>query len=449
MNPTAPHAVGVHSPLDHGTASRRTLLRGLAAAAVLGPASAALAACGDDQPKSDPNAPVELSIFWWGGQARADATAKVLDLYTQKHPTVTFKKTWQANAGYYDKLATLVAGGNAPALYQIDDGALGEYGERGQTLDLNAYKGNKLDVSKISEALLSAAVVDGKLAGIPMGENTCGMIYDKGLLKNLGLPEPTTGMEWEAMIAWAAQVTTKSGGKVYGTMDPSADYKALWVWLRQQGKQLYDGKKMGPSAEDLTKWFELWKGARDSKAAPPADIIHVANAGAVDKQLVVSGKAATSFLWANQLPELQKATKSELGVVAYPGDPKGQWARAAMYFSVFKGAKNADAAVEVLNFLVNDPEAGKIIGTDRGLNANTDVRAAVAAGLTDPAAKVSATFETDLASKFGPAPAVPPRGHVKVRSLLITHAESVQYAKATPAAAADAFLKEANAAIGG
>ncbi|MCP2325786.1 multiple sugar transport system substrate-binding protein [Hamadaea flava] len=449
MKPTAPLAVGAHSPLHNGSASRRTLLRGIAAAALAAPAAAVLAACGDDKPSNDPNAPVELSIFWWGGDARAKMTEDALALYTAKHPNVTFKKTWQANAGYYDKLATLTAGGNAPDIFQIDDGALSEYAERNQTLDLSKYAdSNKLDKSKILPGLWQAGVVEGKAAGVPMGENTPGMIYDKGLLKTLGLPEPTTGMTWDALIAWAAQVTSKSGGKVFGTMDPSADYKALWVWLRQQGKQLYDGKKVGASAEDLTKWFDLWKGARDTKAAPPADVIHGANAGAVANQLVVTGKAATSFMWANQLPELQKATKSELGVVAYPGDPSGQWARAALYFSIYKGSKHADVAVDVLNFLVNDVEAGKVLGTDRGLNANTDVRTAVASTLKDAAA-TAAQFETDLASKFGQPPTVPPKGHVKVRSLLITYAENVQYGKATSAAAADAFLKEANAALAG
>ena len=56
---------------------------------------------------ADPNKPVELSIFWWGGEARAKLTEDALALYTKKHPNVTFKKTWQANQGYFDKLATL------------------------------------------------------------------------------------------------------------------------------------------------------------------------------------------------------------------------------------------------------------------------------------------------------------------------------------------------------
>jgi len=101
----------------------------------------------------------------------------------------------------------------------------------------------------------------------------------------------------------------------------------------------------------------------------------------------------------------------------------------------------------VINFLVNSPEVGKLWGADRGLSANLDVRKAVADGLTDATAKTAFAFETDMATKFGKAPVVPPKGHVKVRATLITIAESVQYNKATSAAAADQFIKEANAAL--
>lgn len=429
--------------MSQGT-SRRSLLLGALAAPVL-------AACGGkeaEQPKPESTDPVELSVFWWGADARAKATEEALKLYTAKYPFVTFKNTWQGNQGYYDKLATLAAGGNAPHIFQIDDGALSEYAERNVTLDLNPYMANKkLDVSKFPESLWKYGEVGGKLAGVPTGENTPGMIYNKQLITELGLPEPKTGMSWEELIAWAEPVYAKSGNKTYGTMDPSADYKALWMWLRQQGKELYVNKAIGATKEDLVRWFDLWKGARDRKAAPTADLIHEANGGDVTKQLVVTGTAATSFLWANQITEVQAKTKMQLGVMAYPGNPSAQWARAALYFSVARSAPNKDRAVDVINFLVNSPEVGKLWGADRGLSANLDVRKAVADGLTDATAKAAFAFETDMATKFGRAPAVPPKGHVKVRSLLTTIAESVQYNKATSAAAADQFLKEANAAL--
>jgi DNA-binding LacI/PurR family transcriptional regulator/ABC-type glycerol-3-phosphate transport system substrate-binding protein len=413
----------------------------------------ALAGCGGSsgsgstKPKAEETGPVELSVFWWGAQARADITDKVLKLYTQKHPNVTFKQQWQGNAGYYDKLATMAAGGTAPDIFQIDDNGLTEYTTRGICLDLKPFMGGEIKVDKFPASLKNSGVVKGRVGGIAAAENTPAMFYDKTAVSQLGLPEPTVGMSWQQLVDFGAQVFDASGGKLYGTMDPSADYKALEVWLRQQGKDLYsaDGT-FGFAADDLTGWFSFWSDAAGRKATPPADLIHNANGGDVAKQLVETKKGATSFLWSNQLSALQQGTDHQLGLVTYPGDPKGEWARAAMYWSGYSGTKHATTVASVINFLVNDPDAGKILGAERGLAPNLDVRNAVAPTLksTD---QTSVTFETGLASKFGPTPPVPPKGHSQVKTLLVTAAESVQYKKATPSAAASTFLTQARAAI--
>jgi multiple sugar transport system substrate-binding protein len=422
-------------------------MRLLVAAALVVPIALGAAACGgSDKPSTNPNAPVELSIFWWGGDARAKLTEQALDLYHQNHQNVTFKKTWQANQGYFDKLATLTAGGDAPDIFQIDDNYLTEYAVRGATLDLTPYKDSgKLDVSKFPESLWKYGVVNGKLAGLAFGENTQGLVFNKTLLQKFSLPAPTIGMSWDDFISWAANVSTVA--KVPGTMDPSADYKAFWVWLRQQGKDLYSEGKLGFAADDVAKWFTLWKGARDRKATPTADIIHEGNATDITKQLVVTGKAATSWVWVNQMPELKKNTKDELGVISYPGNPNAQWARASMYLSVFRNSAKKDVAVDVINFLANDPAAGKILGTERGLPSNLDVRKAVADAVTDPAMQQSIQVETELAAKFGPAPQVPPKGHSTLRSELIKAAENVQFGRATPEKAAADFLAVVTAAL--
>ncbi|MEU5553029.1 extracellular solute-binding protein [Micromonospora sp. NPDC047793] len=423
---------------------RRRLLRGMLAAVVALPLVGAAAACGGDDAGSDGK--VKLSIFWWGGDARAQLTEQALDLYTTKNPDVTFEKVWQANQGYFDKLATLTAGGNPPDIFQIDDNFLAEYAARNATLDLKKYADSgDLDTSKFPPSLLQYGEVDGKLAGLAAGENTQGLVYNKTLLTKNGLPEPTTGMSWEEHIAWAEQVSKKAG--VPGTQDPSADYKAFWVWLRQQGKDLYAGTDLGFTAEDVTRWFELWKGARDRGATPTPDIIHEGNATDITKQLVVTGKSGTSWVWVNQMPELKKNTADELGVVAYPGDPSAQWARASMYWSVFRGSKNADVAVDVINFLANDPEAVKLLGTDRGLPSNMDLRRVVSDDTTDPAMKQSIEVENTLAETFGEAPQVPIKGHSKVRAELIKAAENAQYGRATPAEAAAQFVEASKAAI--
>lgn len=445
MHPAPSPSAVERTTRDHRTTSSR---RRILAAFLAIPLAFAAAACGDDAGSSaDPNAPVELSIFWWGAEGRAKLTEDALALYTKKHPNVTFKKTWQANQGYFDKLATLTAGGDAPDIFQIDDNYLTEYASRNVTLDLMSYKDSgALDVTRFPESLWQYGVVDGKLAGVAFGENTQGLVYNKTLLDKHGLPAPTTGMSWDDFIAWAATVSTTT--KVPGTQDPSADYKAFWVWLRQQGKDLYKDKSLGFTEQDVAAWFELWKGARDRGATPTPDVIHEGNVTDISKQLVVTGKAGTSWVWANQLPELKKNTKDELGVIAYPGDPSAQWARASMYFSVFRGSEHKDAAVDVIDFLSNDPEAAAVLGTDRGLPSNLDIRKAVSDSVTDPAMKLSIQVENELGATFGASPQVPLKGHSKVRSELIKAAEEVQYGRQSPTEAAAAYFAACKTAIG-
>jgi multiple sugar transport system substrate-binding protein len=431
---------------------RSLRLRTILSAALAVGLGATLAACASSAPSAPPapqvapleTGPVELTVFWWGGDARAQLTHQVLQLYTSKHPNVTFKETWQANAGYIDKLNTNLAAGSAADIFQLDDNMLGGVAARNQTLDLGNYVAAKrLDTTKLSASLVDYGKVSGKQVAVPLAENTPGLVYDKTLLKSLGVEEPQIGWTWEKLISWATDVSAKTNYKTYGTMDPSADYKALWVWLRQQGMDFYNGNKLGFSEADLTRWFQLWKGARDAKAAPPADIIHVANAGDVTKQLVVTGQAATSFMWSNQMPELAKSTKDTLGVVSYPGDPKGQWARAALYFAGNVKTAHPATVVDVMNFFINDPDAGKILGTERGLPANTDIRTQVQNSLTDPNMKATVDFENKIAPQFGKAPNVPPDGQSAVRQLLITEAEKVQFGQLTPDAAAKEFMQQA------
>jgi len=444
MQSTEPHPRATRPAPAQGTSRRRRLRHALTAAIVAVPLVLGAAACSDD----DEGTTVEF--FWWGGDARATMTQQALDLYQSKHPDVKINATWQTFDGYYDKLATISGGGNAPDIFQIDDNGLAEYAARNVTLDLTPYvESKKLDLSNHYEGLTTYGQIDGKQVAVATGENTPALIYDKTKLAELGVDEPTEGWTYDEYITWAASVTEKSGGEYFGSMDPSSDYKALWLWLRSQGKEFYNGTQLAFTQEDLTAWFTLWQQAREKGATPPADVVHEAVTGSVDTQLVVTGKGATSFMWSNQLGELGKATESELGMVPYPGDLKGQWARASTYWAGSRATEHPEVVADIINFLTNDPEAGAILGTDRGLPPNKTTRAALESAQTDPYAKATFVFENGMADQFGPAPAPPPKGHSGLRNTLRDIAESVTYGTATPADAAAQFFTEATAALSG
>ncbi|GAA1768870.1 ABC transporter substrate-binding protein [Luedemannella helvata] len=382
-----------------------------------------------------------INVFWWGGQARADLTHKALELYSSRNPHVRFVERWQGDSGYFDELAALAAAGSAPDLFQIDDNWLAEYLSRGVTMDLSPYIGSTIDTSGFSKGLAGSGTVNGRVGGVAAAGNTPAMIYDRTVVQRYGLVEPSAGMTWDELIAWGVELNQASGGKVAGTMDPSADYQALQVWLRQQNKDLYDGARLGFTQADLTRWFQMWADARTAGATPPPDVVRSANAGDITKQLVATKAAGTSFVWSNQLEELSAYTDHELGIAPYPGDPVGQWARASMYWAASADTEHAGIVADVINFLVNDPGAGVILGAERGLSPNLKVRERIADTLS-PAMRTSVTFEARLSSRFGTTPPPPPAGHLQVKTQLTQAAESVQFARATPEAAAKTFFAQ-------
>ncbi|MDR7280925.1 ABC transporter substrate-binding protein [Catenuloplanes atrovinosus] len=421
--------------------SPSTALRAAAAVLlVLGAAACDQGGTGDEA--------VQLKFFFWGGDKRIELTEKVLDLYHRRHPEISFSVAAQPNSGYFDTLATRIDAGDAPDLFQIDDNYLTEFAQRDYLLDLGAYVADdRIDLTQVSNGLVRYGRVDGEQVGVAAAENTAALVYDKTLLGRLGVDAPTNGMDYPRYLRWAEQVSRKSAGAVAGTTDASGDYKAFWLWLRSQGKEFYAGSALGFTEADATAWFTLWKDARDQGITPPAAVTHEANVGDVTKQPVVTGKAATSFMWSNQLPEMQTRTENELGIVSYPGTESAAWARASMYWSGYRETPHADAVAGVIDFLINDPEAAEILGTERGLAPNLQNRRALEVSLTDPIMKASIAYTNEMSTRYGSAPLPPPKGHGAIRAALVKAAEAAQTGTLTPALAATQFVTEANAAL--
>jgi multiple sugar transport system substrate-binding protein len=429
---------GASSPRSRSWRSGR--LRALAVVAL----SVALLAAGCSSGgggSSSGNGKTELSIIWWGGPARAGFTQKALDLYTQRHPNVTFKPQWGPNSAYYDKLATQVAGGKAPDIFQIDDNALTEYASRKIALDLDPYVGSVIKTDTLGK-LKDAGKVGGPLYALPAAENTTALVYDKTAAQQAGVPEPRNGWSWDEYFVWAKQISDKSGGKVWGAMDGSGDYKVFNVWLRQQGKGLYANGQLGFSKADLQAWLDLWSKQRAAKAVAPAAVAHEAATGDVTKQLVATQKGATSFMHSNQLTELQKATEHQLGIASYPGPLSAQFVRPALFWAVYAGSKHAKEAADVINFLVNDPDAQKALSAERGLPPSPQVLGQLQSSFPATVQKVI-SFEQQVTPQLGQTPPPPPPGHSEIRQLLLTTAEDVAFGKQSSAAAADSFMNQA------
>src|SRR5439155_8173874 len=132
-----------------------------------------------------------------------------------------------------------------------------------------------------------------------------------------------------------------------------------------------DGK-LGFTADDVRRYWQLAGQFRDTKAASPADVTASYNQSPDQSPL---GKKQTSseFAYDNLLPAYKNANGKALSVAPYPTSDtgaSGQYRRPAMYLAISARSKAQDAAAKLVDFLINDPDAGKILGTDRGLAPN-------------------------------------------------------------------------------
>jgi multiple sugar transport system substrate-binding protein len=426
--------------------SMRIALAGAAVLTVL-----ATAACGGGSRASDQQAggpperekPVQLSVTWWGGPARAEITQKVLDLYTKKHPNVTFTTQWQGYSGYYDKVNTTAAGRSAADIIQIDNRVLREYSSKGLIADLTPWVGNTLQVSGIDDKLLGTGKVDDKLYAVPLAANTQSLVYDKTALEKVGmLPSENGWATWDEFGTWAAGVTKATGSAPWAMRDESANISLFEYWLRQNGKNLYDGQKPGFTTEDVTAWFDLWAGLRQSGAASPQEVAQPANGGDISKNTVATKNTAMTFMYDNQLTELAKATDHEVGLVPIPGPPAGAYARPSQFFTAYARGENAATAVDVINFFVSDPEAGAILGTERGLPPNKQVRDTVSPNFDDQLKYVLA-YDEKVVAQAGPTPPVPAQGDSQLQRLLQATGENVGFGRQSPADGAQEFVTQA------
>jgi multiple sugar transport system substrate-binding protein len=376
----------------------------LSLAAGLG-AGAALAACGEDGGDAGGDLssdPVTLRFTWWGSDARHKRTQQVIDLFTKANPTITVKGEFKEWNGYWDSLATTVAAGDAPDIIQMDELYLSSYAERGALLDLGGAA-KHLSTADFDPNALDTGKVGGKQYAIPTGLAAYSIVVNTDLLAQykVALPDDTK-WTWDDLKRLGAQVSTASGGKVTGVQ---------------------------------------------SFAPPPSVTVERAG-GALDQSGTATNTSAFGAWWNTQLTSLAEASGQNLKLLRQPGEAQapspGAYYKPSMFWSISARSKHPAEAALFVNFLANTADAGTILLTDRGVPANTKVRAAITPKLT-AADKAAADYLGTL--KVGPAPRVTPNGASGIEAILKRHTEGVLFERQTPQQAAAAFIKELQAEI--
>ncbi|MFC8733505.1 ABC transporter substrate-binding protein [Luteimicrobium sp. NPDC057192] len=436
--------------------SRRVRRAGSAAVVTL--AVIGLAACsatgdtGDKSTGGSDGDKVTIKFSWWGSDSRVTSTQQIIAAFEKEHPNIKVEPVNTSWDEYFEKMNVMAAGNDLPDVMTQDDRYLTEYATRGLLADLGSLD---VDTSKIDPAVVDTGKIDGKLYGIASGVNVHAVVADPDAFKAAGvaLPDDKT-WTWEDYSKTAAEITKKSGGKVYGVQNYSFIEPVLEVYARQHGQEMFtaDGK-LGISEDLIASWFQRSVDQIKSKAEPSASTATEVQAAGVDGSLPATNKGAMAWFWSNQLAAIEKDAGHSLVLLRAPGDHEfsntGEYLRAAMSYSVSAKSKHPKEAAELVDFMLNSQEAGDINLTDRGLPSNLDVRQAILPKLS-AADNTSAEFIESLTADkmFDVQKPVPPKGSGEVSDITGRINSDVIFGKKSPEDAAKAWIDEVDKAIG-
>lgn len=331
---------------------------------------------------------VELRIMWWGSDTRHEATLKVIELFEKKYPHITFSEEYLGSDGYWDKLNILVAGGNTPDILQLGNN-YPDYVAKDALLDLTPYMGKEINTDNTDDSIISSGSMDGKFYGVNLGSNALGIIYNTALVEQAGLQAPKEDWTWEEFEQYCRDLAAALPG-VYPMADQSNDQHVLNHFIRQKNKAIYEDGKITFDQADMIEWFEMWDKFREQGLIPDAQTAATYTETGPDKSLIVEGKSVMKVAFSNQLKAYQELMQDEIEMVLLPfgGEASGIWLQPSQFMSVAQNTNHPKEAAMFLDFMVNDPEATMILGTDRGIPGSSVVRDALKVGASEVDEKV-------------------------------------------------------------
>ncbi|MBE0601076.1 MAG: extracellular solute-binding protein, partial [Firmicutes bacterium] len=160
---------------------------------------------------------VTLTYACFSGAGQQEETLKkMIEVFESKNPGIKIDLQLTGFGDHFTVLATKIAGGNAPDVFELNMENFVSYMLRGQCLPLNDMG---IAMENYSEGTLAAVSNNGDLYGVPDSFSTCLLIYNKDLFDQAGIAYPTNDWTWADAQA-AAEKIRSLGDDIWGYSQP-------------------------------------------------------------------------------------------------------------------------------------------------------------------------------------------------------------------------------------
>ena len=397
-------------------------------------------------------APVTISVTWWGSQDRHDRTVEVIKMFEAEHPNIKVDYEFSGWPDYWTRVSTQAAGGQVACVMQQDYAYLGEWQTRGLLAPLDPYlKSGTIDTTNIPDVFLEGGRLNGKVYGISLGTNSQTFIVDVDLVKQAGLELPAPDWTWADFETFATALHKNLG---IWAIDAGLTDQALWKSLLiGEGEWAFNdaGTALGyENDQPVIDYFNMLLRLQNAGVIPSAQqAVELRNVN-LEQSPIVTKQAAMNYAWSNQVVALQTAAGADrnLALLTLPR-PKGgrseNYLKPSMFFSLTSQCKNPEEAAVFINYFLNNKKANDVLFAERGVPISTDVAAYLKPKL-DKASALTFDYIATLTKNSSPVPPADPPGWSDVLNNVYTplFVDPVLFGQITPEQGAQVLRNEAN-----
>jgi oligogalacturonide transport system substrate-binding protein len=393
----------------------------------------------------------DLRMSWWGGDSRHAATQAGLEACGAKHGH-TISPEFTGWSGHFEKLTTQIAGGTEADIMQVNWPWLSFYSSDGSGLaDLNELS-DIIDLSNWDAAQIEAGSMNGKLNGLPISTTGRLFVFNQTTYEKAGLPLPAT---WDDLVA-AGPVFKEKLGEDYYPFEAAGLDAALIVTLygtQATGKPIIDPatSTMTWSKDELVDAINMYgrlveSGAIESWPERAAN----GNTPLHENPEWSKGMIAGTYQWdstyfkiSDPLEEGQSLVYQDLLTQDGMQTP-GIYRKASMVFSISANSENKEAAAQIVNCLLNEPEGVAALGSTRGVPASTAAREQLLS--VDAIKPIQIEAQAKVINAEGPA-IHPMMEFPSVRSAMADNLELFAYGELSAEEAAEEMTLAINEAL--
>lgn len=165
--------------------------------------------------------PVEIAYFTFSAAPdHLDSLDQMIAAFEQSNPNIKVNVETAPFDQYFTKLQTLIAGGTAPDVFELNYENFVSYASKGVLADLTPLASAEAGFTdRFYPRAYEAFNQDGKQYGLPQSFSNVVLFYNKELFDAKGVAYPSADWTWEDELEAAQQLTDPAAG-VWGSYSP-------------------------------------------------------------------------------------------------------------------------------------------------------------------------------------------------------------------------------------